>query len=284
MKKFLKICIIISVIVLISIIAINYYDNNFVFRDTGVVIKVNEDELAVFKPSKDDNSIGTNLHVDFSDEGDIGFKMGQEVKFYYTDRITDETGLHEVKKIKILKQQSDIEIPENFLKLYYNSKENISIEIEEFSNKGIQFKLQDMNELHYEYDFYYKVVKKNLKAEIDNEKLKNSATKSVQVVTTENTIEIPPFNPNIEYKEVWEEPKLIGSIGGYNKYVLEADSNAPVYTIIGKFDWTELYGELEEGEYELRLGAKNNTDVAMKISFTIDEIGNVTYEEPELSW
>ncbi len=49
------------------------------------------------------------------------------------------------------------------------------------------------------------------------------------------------------------------------------------YTVVGwKFDWTELYGELDEGEYTFILSTKDS--LYIKINFEIDDKGKIEYE------
>ncbi len=49
------------------------------------------------------------------------------------------------------------------------------------------------------------------------------------------------------------------------------------YTVVGwKFDWTELYGELDEGEYEFLLPTTDS--LYIRIKFEIDDKGKIEYE------
>ncbi len=52
-------------------------------------------------------------------------------------------------------------------------------------------------------------------------------------------------------------------------------------TIKETLDWTEVYGELEYGKYQVSL-SDSNLELGINISFSIDESGIISYNEPEI--
>lgn len=124
----------------------------------AVVVKANEKYLYVM--AVEDESL---LSVSFSNEGNVAFKQGQEIDIYYDGVIvtTYPGQIDRVDKIKIVKQKSDIEIPEYMLKYAYSSRKNVAVTIEEFTKKGISFNIIDTNELPYNYPLEYTIYKRN---------------------------------------------------------------------------------------------------------------------------
>lgn len=100
--------------------------------------------------------------VGFTDEGNIGFKQGQEVLIYFDGMVleTYPAQLGNVGKIKIIKEKSDITIPDNVLRFYYSSRDNINVTVSELTNNGISFTITDTNELPYSYSNEYVIYKK----------------------------------------------------------------------------------------------------------------------------
>lgn len=62
-------------------------------------------------------------------------------------------------KIEILKEESNIEIPEDNLRYCYSSRKNVDIKIEELNNTGISLVITDKNELQYKYSNSYTIYK-----------------------------------------------------------------------------------------------------------------------------
>lgn len=152
MKKWIKI-LLIFVIVLAIVAAIFMFANKYGITEKGIIIKVEE---SVLKIMEFDESI---LIVDLEKmEGqDLSkFKEGQEILVYY-DGITETMypGRIWADRIKILKEETDVEIPIDVLRYANSSKENISVNIEEFTKSELKFSITDTNELPYEYDMEY---------------------------------------------------------------------------------------------------------------------------------
>ena len=68
--------------------------------------------------------------------------------------------LGNVGKIEIIKEKSNIEIPDNILKFCYSSRSKVNINISELTNKGISLTITDTNELPYNYSHSYIINKK----------------------------------------------------------------------------------------------------------------------------
>ena len=128
MEKFFKIIIIIFIIFFASIIVyiqkdfvINYFTFNPIIKSTmtGVVVKVNEHDLGVMGENGD-----FDLYwVSFGEEGNIGFKQGQEILIYYNGFVMEVFPARPsgVSKIEIIKEKSDKQIPDDVLNFFYNN-------------------------------------------------------------------------------------------------------------------------------------------------------------------
>lgn len=82
-----------------------------------------------------------------------------------------------IRIVEILKEKSDIKIPDNILRYCYSSRNNVIVSIFEVSKTGIKIIIKDTNELQYEYSNSYKI----------NEKVKNKDYTGVGYQIGENT-------------------------------------------------------------------------------------------------
>ena len=156
-KRRVLICLVI-ILIISAIIFINV--RKAPFNKKVVVVKV-EDKGLIVMDAKEDMQYPHAYNIDFSIRGDVGYKIGQELSVDYTDTITDETGLHEIKKIEILKEESDIKIPDSLMALYYTMQENATCNIKELSNKGILVEIEDSNDIPFEFDDQYYMYNRN---------------------------------------------------------------------------------------------------------------------------
>ena len=85
--------------------------------------------------------------------------------------------LGDIGKIEIVKDKSDVLIPDDILRFCYSSKDNVTITISELSNCGITLNIKDINELPYNYSHRY----------IINKKVKNENYTGVGEQIGENT-------------------------------------------------------------------------------------------------
>lgn len=166
MRKVTKI---IGIIVVLSIIIIALYT----ITKSKIRKKSNDDEFSstikavVVKPEKgllvmETENTNELYSVNYQNKGNIEFKQGQEILIYF-DGVVLETypaQITNVEKIEILKEKSDIKIPDNILRYCYSSRNNVIVSISEVSKTGIEIIIKDTNELQYEYSNSYKINKK----------------------------------------------------------------------------------------------------------------------------
>ena len=117
----------------------NYeYEDNMKVKMKAVVAKVNKNNL-LFMNIKDEDLI----YVGFTDEGNIGYRQGQEIDIYYDGLILTSypEQLSNVGKIEIIKEKSNTELPEKVLRYCYSSRDNVKIDVEKITKNGIVLKL-----------------------------------------------------------------------------------------------------------------------------------------------
>ena len=166
------------------------------------------------------------------------------------------------------------------------------VHVREISNEKIEFRILDTNEIPYEYNFGYSLLKKNLENEEYNKNLQEQFKKE-QGITSEAenddttvTNSTKPFNPDAsKYKTVWERvnEKDVVSMEDVIKIV---DSTKGHLDIEGMFDWTKVYGILEQGEYRfiLKTEADNIHFNSIFFDFVVDENGETTSKPVEFSF
>lgn len=154
MKKGLKIFMIIVAIIAIVAIAVITIINLTTPTLKAVVVKVYDNSMIV-----EGDNVGLTS-VGFKEN--IGFKPNQEVLIYYDGIILSSYPgqLSHVKKIKIVKEKSDIEISKEALWFCYSSKDNVNVTVSELTNKGISLTITDTNVIPYEYAHSYTISKK----------------------------------------------------------------------------------------------------------------------------
>ena len=117
--------------------------------------------------------------VGFTNEGNIGFKQGQEILIYFDGMVMESypAQIGKVQKIEMVKEKSNTKIPENILRYCYSSKDKVSVTVSEISSKDIKISIKDENELPYNYSNKY----------IINRKVKNKNYTGVGYQIGENT-------------------------------------------------------------------------------------------------
>lgn len=179
------------------------------------------------------------------------FKQGQEVLIY-----TNGEGIIKmsspayidsdcVKKIEIVKENSNTKIPENILRWLYKAPdegaENISISIDEILPTKLTLTIKDTNPYKIEYKFFndYEIRKTN-----GGESLQKNDYSKVETINIDDS------------------------------------------TIKNIYNWENVYGKLESGEYTLYTSARSESiRLNISISLTVDsENGTVTYEKPLCSY
>lgn len=124
----------------------------------AVVVKVNKNYLLAMGIEN-----GTELYsIGLNNIENAEFKNGQEILIYFDGTVmtTYPAQLGNVGKIEIIKEKSDIQIPDNIIRYCYNSKDKVNVTISELTNSGITLTITDENELPYNYSHNYKINKK----------------------------------------------------------------------------------------------------------------------------
>lgn len=178
MKKGLKIgLIILGIIIVVAVISVAiYYTKTEEQEDEVVDIKVNNEEtennivqMSAIVVKTDDkwmyviekDNLSELITIGYKNQEDVEYKQGQEILIYYDGIIMESypAQLGNIEKIEIVKEDSNIEIPDNILKYCYSSRNNVSAEILELTNTGLALNITDTNELTYNYSNSYKIYK-----------------------------------------------------------------------------------------------------------------------------
>lgn len=158
MKKAI-VSIIICIILIIGIALIGTYCYRYMNAIRAVVVNVKDNYLAVMGTK--DNDLYT---VSYSKDNNINFKQGQEILIYFDGMIAQSypAQIHNVNKVDIIKEKSDIQIPKYAIKRLCNSLNNVSVTLTQLTKTRISFTLTDTNELPYGYSKTgYQISKKN---------------------------------------------------------------------------------------------------------------------------
>lgn len=136
----------------------NKKENNISAQIKAVVVKANENSLLVMGIGE----TSSLYSVGFTSEGNIRFKQGQEILIHFNGTImqTYPAQLGDVRKIEIIKEKSDVEIPQNILRYCYSSKDNVTVKINKLTKNSISYTINDTNELPYNYSNKYQILKK----------------------------------------------------------------------------------------------------------------------------
>ena len=104
-------------------------------RLKAVVVKVNNNNFLAMGIEN-----GTELYSIGLDN--IELKKGQEILIYFNGDVmeTYPAKLGNVGKVEIIKDKSDIQIPDDILRFCYSSKDNVTVTISELSNSSITLK------------------------------------------------------------------------------------------------------------------------------------------------
>ncbi len=276
MKRGLKVLIIILVIlvvVAIAILLVKHFTTNEVSNElTGNSISYdNADAIAtmdVVIAKVDDKSLGVINKDDPNDiltasipEGDTNeYKQNQEVRVYFDGTINESYpgSFGKVSKIEILKESSEVTIPEKVLKYFYSSRDNVSVSNINVTQTGISFEIKDTNELKYEYTNTYALYKKNPKAE-------QVETPSMPIVTGNTTSSYEGSGIPL-----WVEATKVSDAQSEDTVTSE---NVSEDNVRKTCDWTNIYGKLESGEYDFSLTAEG---FFIRIKFTVNENGEIS--------
>lgn len=274
-KIALAIIVIIISLVGLGVIIYKQETANMAATTRAVIVKVTDTGMYIIG----DNDFVGFCSVGFDKKGDIGYKKGQEILIHYSGYImqTWPGQLGRAGKIKVLKEESNIEIPEYALKWCYNSRDKVSFKINSLTKTGIDFTITDNNEIPYNYSDAYSIYKRNIENELHNASLEIDQNRITPATANSTSFYDPDMS---RYKPEWEEVNKTLYYAKENSGGLTINSSQNPLIIIGKYDWTNVYGELTQGEYEFRLNRIENADFIITIKFIINANGEITYSEP----
>lgn len=276
--KILIIVLVVLVVVAIAVLLVRHFTTNEASNElTGNSISYdNADSIAtmdVVIAKVDDTSIGVINKDDPNDiltasipDGDTNeYKQKQEVRVYFDGTINESYpgSFGKVSKIEILKETSEVTIPEKVLKYFYSSRNNVLVSNINVTQTGVSFDITDTNELKYEYTNTYALYKKNPKAG-------QTETPSMPTVTGNTTSSYEGSGIPL-----WVEATKVSDAQSEDTVTSE---NVSEDTVRKTCDWTNIYGKLESGEYDFSLTAER---FYIRIKFSINENGevsNITYE------
>lgn len=245
------------------------------FQARGVVVRPEKETLTIM-PILANEEYRNEEKFYYETDNQLNLKQGQEVmvKFHYR-----EASIHEavIDNVEVLKEKSDVEIPNDILVKAYSSKDNISVLVDNeiSNNKRIAFTVTDRNELKYDYSTMKYDIRKY-----------NSPPTSTEIIYTENGgMALSGYNP-------WTELPKINDISTEANYTLDEKSQ-----VVVEADWVQVYGELGEGEYTFTLSTvstlrqsivnSNITEypddgVTIEINFIIGTNGEIEYKEKKI--
>lgn len=258
MKKVFKVLIFIVILVLIVFIGI-YFKNNYFGKEK---LNIGKEKLRlvvigicdfqeILAVDENGNLLQVRLkELKYWNEMDK-FDKGEEIIIYYDGVITETYPgkINNVSDYLILNKKSDIEIPEDIKKRYDNSTANVMVHVRNISNEKLEFRILDTNEISYKYDFDCSLSKKN------------------------------------EEKNIFEKIEPTGNVS-MEEVIEIVDSTPGHFDMEGKINWTDVYGTLNQGEYQFILKNKEREIhfETIKFNFVVEENGEVTCEPPEFGW
>ena len=276
MKRGLKVLIIVLVILVVLAVAIllvkhfttnevnNELTGNSISYDNAdaiatmdvVIVRVDDTYLEVINKDDPNDVMRANIPDDDINE----YKQNQEVRVYYNGMINEmyPGSFDKVSKIEILKDNSDVTIPEKALKLFYSSRNNVSVSNINVTQTGISFEIKDTNEYKYEYTNTYTLFKKNPEAE-------QVKAPSLPIVTGNTTSSYEGSGIPL-----WEEASKVSDVNSEDTVTSENIAEDTVRKIC---DWTNIYGKLESGEYDFSLTVEG---FYIRIKFTVNENGEIS--------
>lgn len=203
------------------------------FKTRGVVVRP-EEKLLIVMPIISNDEYRYQEEFLYETENNMELKQGQEVEITFHYNETSEKFTYDaiIDKIEILKEESDIEIPQDIIVNAYSSKENVKISFDNgyINNSGMKFTITDTNKYKYDYDIMeYKLYKYN------------PPPTTTEVIETEDGMATPGYDP-------WPEITRINNLSTEQNYTIDENGQVNV-----EINWAGIYGELEEGQYRLTL-------------------------------
>lgn len=234
----------------------------------AVVVKVNENELLVMGIEN-----GEGLYsVGLNDFKNMKFEKGQEILIYFNGVLLESypEQFGNIEKIKIIKDKTNIQIPDNTIRFCYNTKDKVNITISELTNSDITLYITDTNDLQYNYSHNYRI----------NKKVKNENYTGIGQKLGEDAENSTSGFTGTGEEYIWKEVSRISNISSENTEESLFNTTEDDLTIVRKFNWTNLYGNLGTGEYEFILSDYDSLTLSVK--FTINTDGTIIYNEPTI--
>lgn len=219
---------------------INSNKDNMAVTTTAVVVKVNEKSLSAMGI----DGVNSLFSVGFTEEGNIGFKQGQEILIYFDGSVAESypAQINNPGKIEIIKEKSDTTIPDDVLRFYYSSRDNVNVNVSELTNKGISLTITDTNDLPYDYSNDKYVL---------YERVKNEDYTGVGYKIGEDTEHSTSGYTGTGSEYIWQEVEKV-SDSAYTDILSKDTGDVTTSTsengqiVNVQYNWTKLYGELNE--------------------------------------
>ena len=244
--------------------SVSFDANDAVATINAVVVKVNDSDLIAIRVDNPDTLIDVS-YPDNVNKDD--FKQGQEITVYYNGSTLDSYPgrFQNVEKIEVIKDKGDVDIPNSALRYAYSSRDNVNVSVDEITKSKISLTITDNNEYKYEYSNEYKLYKKNK----DNEQ---AEAPNMPVATGNTTSSFDGTGP------VWDE---VTKVSNASNEIAGNVENTDDSTTKMTADWTSIYGELSEGDYEFVLDTSEAFSVI--VYFTVNSNGEISNINTSLS-
>lgn len=237
-------------------------NRNMVAIKKAFIAGVNKDNIYVVD-SENQNLL---YQVSFAKEGNIGFKVGQEVMIYFNGKTSSTgkngiIGIQNVGKIEIIDNSLNHLISNDILKKFYTTYDNVDVNVESLTNTGITFTITDKNDIKYNFNNNCAMFK-NVAEKPSNE----------PIIGKDGSMSMPAYEG-----DKWQELSKISDDIENNADIENIDENTKRIT----YDWSNIYGPLKSGEYRFVLGdiqvnseylvITGNDKETISVKFTVDD-------------
>lgn len=123
----------------------------------AVIIRAEDDYLGIMELGNQNSLLRLSLNSFNYD----GFKTGQEILIYYDGFVLESFPgqINNIEKIEIINEESNVQIPDEYFRVFYNSGENVEVSVSKITNNGIDLLIKDTNDLQYVYSNHYMIQK-----------------------------------------------------------------------------------------------------------------------------
>ena len=186
---------------------------------------------------------------------------------------TGKNGISEIKnvgKIEIIDNSLNHLIPNDILKKFYTTYDNIDVNVESLTNTGITFTITDKNDIKYNFDNNCAMFK-NVAEKPSNE----------PIIGVDGSMSMPAYEG-----DKWQELSKVSNTVENKANIENIDENTKRIT----YDWSNIYGPLKSGGYRFVLGdikvesnylvIRNNIE-NISVEFELDDNGKISDVEIE---